>query len=514
MGDTMFVNREQELEVLRRLFDARLKGSSFHVLVYGLRRVGKTALIDEFLRDKRGFRVDCSYVSHGTDLFRAMFHEILSLEGEGFPVRPNELRSPALRKYYPYFERPLEDSLEMLRQAFFLINEYAREVDHLVVALDEFHGLVENISLLTPGAPAEVLRSRVLWMVRDALQRSPSNMFWILCTSAGFLMEEYGRADSAFLEMFQKLEVGPLPERASAELVRANLSNMGVSFSEDAVLEISRISGGIPAIINEITAALATEREISGTVVRKRVRELLERGEFDDFFEAYISFIADWSKWSKQTILKVLRCIAEGKTTPKEIARVSGMKPSTVANMLVDLKKKHVITESKEIRYPLLREWLLARPHPPFGIPRRELLMMHLGITFESYCRELFQRIKETVSIEDEDKMFLGTRQRLEIPPVVEVKSGEDADILVITEKGVLVIEVKSGVISKRDVEKLDEKADKYGNVISKIIIAMRGALPSAIAECIKRKITILTADAINALAGKVRMPKLPRIKP
>ncbi|MHA1593234.1 MAG: hypothetical protein ACTSXX_00690, partial [Candidatus Baldrarchaeia archaeon] len=88
------------------------------------------------------------------------------------------------------------------------------------------------------------------------------------------------------------------------------------------------------------------------------------------------------------------------------------------------------------------------------------------------------------------------------------------ADILVITEKGVLVIEVKSGVISKRDVEKLDEKADKYGNVISKIIIAMRGALPSAIAECIKRKITILTADAINALAGKVRMPKLPRIKP
>jgi len=403
----LFVDRRRELEFLERLFVARLRGSDFHVLVYGLRRIGKTSLLDEFLRNKHGFRVDCSHFSHGMDLFRAFFAELLSLEGKSVPVNLDEVESPTLRKYFPYFERPLEDSLEMLRHAFALINEYAREVEHLVVVLDEFHGLVENISLLTPGAPAEVLRSKVLWIVRDGLQRSPNNVFWILCTSAGFLVEEYGRADRAFLEMFQTLEVGPLPEEASAELARRNLINMNVDFSEDAVSEISRISGGVPAIINRITAALATERRISGTIVIERVREMLEQGEFDDFFEAYISFVADRSKWSKQTILKILRCLAEERVTPKEIARESGMKPSTIANILVDLKKKRVITESREIRYPLLREWLLARPHPPFGVPRRDLLMVHLGITFESYCRELFRRIKKPISIEDEDKMFL-----------------------------------------------------------------------------------------------------------
>lgn len=46
----MFVAREHELEVLERLYDS----DSFEMVVlYGRRRVGKTALIDEFVKDKR-----------------------------------------------------------------------------------------------------------------------------------------------------------------------------------------------------------------------------------------------------------------------------------------------------------------------------------------------------------------------------------------------------------------------------------------------------------------------------
>jgi len=46
-----FVDRDNELEALNRLLD---KKSAALVLLYGRRRVGKTRLVQEFLRGKRG----------------------------------------------------------------------------------------------------------------------------------------------------------------------------------------------------------------------------------------------------------------------------------------------------------------------------------------------------------------------------------------------------------------------------------------------------------------------------
>ena len=46
----MFVGREHELDVMRRLYDRR----GFEMIVlYGRRRIGKTSLIEEFVKDKR-----------------------------------------------------------------------------------------------------------------------------------------------------------------------------------------------------------------------------------------------------------------------------------------------------------------------------------------------------------------------------------------------------------------------------------------------------------------------------
>lgn len=46
----LFVDRESEMESLQREYDR--KGSSL-VVMYGRRRVGKTTLISEFIKDKR-----------------------------------------------------------------------------------------------------------------------------------------------------------------------------------------------------------------------------------------------------------------------------------------------------------------------------------------------------------------------------------------------------------------------------------------------------------------------------
>ena len=46
-----FVNRQKEMKTLNREFE---KNSSFTV-IYGRRRVGKTTLIKEFIKDKKAF---------------------------------------------------------------------------------------------------------------------------------------------------------------------------------------------------------------------------------------------------------------------------------------------------------------------------------------------------------------------------------------------------------------------------------------------------------------------------
>ena len=46
-----FVNREKEMETLNREYK---KENSF-VVIYGRRRVGKTTLIKEFIKDKKAF---------------------------------------------------------------------------------------------------------------------------------------------------------------------------------------------------------------------------------------------------------------------------------------------------------------------------------------------------------------------------------------------------------------------------------------------------------------------------
>lgn len=49
-GEGMFIGREKELHVLDKLY----KSNQFEfVVIYGRRRVGKTALINQFIGDKK-----------------------------------------------------------------------------------------------------------------------------------------------------------------------------------------------------------------------------------------------------------------------------------------------------------------------------------------------------------------------------------------------------------------------------------------------------------------------------
>ncbi|MHA1616385.1 MAG: AAA family ATPase [Candidatus Njordarchaeales archaeon] len=492
----IFVDREEELRKLEKLLNLRLSGTQTFVLLYGLRRVGKTTLIDKFLRSKKGVRIDCGSMVSGSDFFRGIYSALSDLGKE----------NNALTRYRGLYEAPLDDDIEMINQAFDLLNEFVKSMNYLVVAFDELHGFIENYARLR-GERYLVARERILWVLRNNLRESDIKIFFIIVTSAGFLFEEYGRADRAFMGLFHRVRIDPLSIEHSEELARKLLDMAGVEYSREVIREIARLSGGIPKVIELLVGLIIGKEKVSLNNLIEKVREALIRGDFDDFFEAYINFVADYSRWDKTTILRILRCLAE-KKKPKEISAVTRIKYYTVLNILADLRKKHVITKNNEIAYPLLKEWLLAGKHPPSGKRRIDLLMQSLGITYEAYIRELLRSINKRIVIEGEE-LFFGTTDKLVIEPIDKVETTDEIDFIAHQKTCQYVIgKVKLGTMTKNDIAKLLRKKEELG-IEAKAVIIAKNADPVAIAEATRRKVVIISHEAINQIARKIGKPSI-----
>ena len=77
----MFVGRERELEVLNRLYDS---GSFEMPVIYGRRRVGKTRLISEFVKDKRAIYVQARRTNAEANL--ALVSDAITAFAAGAPM--------------------------------------------------------------------------------------------------------------------------------------------------------------------------------------------------------------------------------------------------------------------------------------------------------------------------------------------------------------------------------------------------------------------------------------------
>jgi AAA+ ATPase superfamily predicted ATPase len=167
-----FVNRKDELARLEEWWSRPGAGMG---IVWGRRRVGKTALIEEFAEGQRS-------VFH-TGSGRPPAAELEALSRAAAPLLGDGVRDLAARPFADW-----DDALEALAQA-------ARE-EPLLLVLDEWPAIAET----TPGLPALI---RAAW---DRL-RSRTKLKLLLCGSAVRVMEAmqeeraplYGRLDLALL---------------------------------------------------------------------------------------------------------------------------------------------------------------------------------------------------------------------------------------------------------------------------------------------------------------------------
>lgn len=364
-----FYCREEELRKLNKRYD----GGQFEcIIIYGRRRVGKTALINEFCRDKPTIFFSALNTT-GKENLEALSKTILGFERQG-GESGLEFKS---------YDAALEELTKLSKER------------RIVFVIDEYPYLAKAMPAI----------SAMLQHVIDH-KWNESKLFLILCGSSMSFMENqvlgqesplYGRRTGQF-----KIEALDYKETA---VFHPNLSN-----EENSL--IYGITGGIPHYINKLD-------------VRNNVDEAL----LENFFDRSSYLYEEPENLLKQELREpaiynaIIRAIADGASRLNDITTKVGEENSVVSKYLKTLinlgivKKETPVTEKpgKKTIYLLadyfFRFWYRFVPINMSAIDSgritknyqnaiRKNLPDYMGLTFEKMCQDYLLYYAETLPIE------------------------------------------------------------------------------------------------------------------
>lgn len=353
----MFYCRETELRKLNsRFWDGKFEC----IVIYGRRRIGKTALINEFCRDKPTIFFSALDAT-GQENLRTLSRAIMEYE------RPGAERAPEFRDYADALE-------EITRLA-------ARQ--RLVFVIDEYPYL----------AKAKPAISSMLQHLIDH-SWSSSGLFLILCGSSMSFMENqvlghesplYGRRTGQFkIEALTYRETAVFHPELTAE--------------ENAL--IYGITGGVPHYINKL--------DVRGSVDEALLTNLFDRSSY--LFEEPENLLKQELR-EPAIYNSIIKAIAEGASRLNDISMKTGIETGPCSKYMKTLlslgiiKKETPITEKpgKKTIYLLedqfFRFWYRFVPQNILAVTSGKIgtiypqavgshLSDYMGLTFEKMCRD------------------------------------------------------------------------------------------------------------------------------
>ncbi|MBI4121787.1 MAG: ATP-binding protein [Parcubacteria group bacterium] len=284
----LFINREEELGVLHEAWG---RNAANLYVVYGKRRVGKTELIRQFIKDKPAVyyladkRSQRDQLAELGRLFGAQFSDFL-VEKQGFT-----------------------DWLDVLR--------YLKEkaVSPFIFAVDEFTYLVEGDksipSVFQKGWDEYLKDSKVTLIL------SGSSISMMESEVLGYSSPLYGRRSGQIL-------VQPLNFQNSWKFFP------GLSFKE--FLEIFSVTGGMPAYLLQIDPAQNLRANLTEKIFAKAA-----------FLHSEVEFLLREELREPRYYLSILRAISFGKTKFGEIVNETGIEKSNLTKYLGTLEQLKLI---------------------------------------------------------------------------------------------------------------------------------------------------------------------------
>ncbi len=353
----MFWGREYELSEMNKRYT---EGSFECIVIYGRRRIGKTALINTFCEDKPTIFFSSLHASsnENLDAFSKAVHEYKNQEAIAYPS-------------YKSYEDALDEITRLSAE------------DRIVLVIDEYPYLA--------NAEASI-SSRIQHLIDHKWQSS--KLFLILCGSSMSFMENqvlgyesplYGRRTAQF-------KIRPLDYR------EVRLFAPGKSLEEHAL--IYGITGGIPHYINKLEG-----------------NENIDSSLLHNFFNPASYLFEEPENLLKQELREpsmynsIITAIAGGASKANEIASKVGVDSGSCAKYLKVLlglgivKKETPITEKigKKTIYIIednfFRFWYRFVPknissiqanrfERIYDIVIKQQLLDYMGLVFEQMCRE------------------------------------------------------------------------------------------------------------------------------
>ena len=368
-----FIGRKRELQVLEQAWRSPKSG---FIPIYGRRRVGKSELILQFLRDKPAL-----YVVGKQAPASLQIREFLEQAADFF-------KEPLLAGY------PARD----WAQALDLVLDRRADGQKIVLVLDEFQWIVEGAQELP-----SVLQER--W---DRHWQHSNDVLLILCGSfVGFMERQVlGRRSPLFGRRTAQILLQPFDYREAA------LFHPNYSLVDRAKTYF--VCGGIPYYLRAFSRQRSFEMNLASLLLDQHSAlfhepDFLLRQELRDV-ESYFA---------------VLLAVAEGQSVPGDIARVSGIAPSSLPYYLKQLVELQYLSrryplvsggkKNRAVRYvlsdPLLRFWFrfvfpeqsrIRRlgPQKAFRQLVRPQLDAYFGSCFERLCREALPDIYQREGVE------------------------------------------------------------------------------------------------------------------
>ena len=305
----MIIGRENELKTLNNIF----KKNKFECLImYGRRRVGKTTLINEFVKNKKNIFY-AALSSNSYDNLKA-----LSLE---------------LKKYLKQSDKSIYSDYEAILDTIYEISKKER----VVFVIDEFPYLAESEKKFT-----SLLQHYIDKKFREI------KLFIILCGSSMSFMEKKVLSEKSplFGRRTAQIKIEPLDYKKTA------LFNKKISFENNAL--VYGITGGLPHYINELN-----------------VKNDIKNALLENFLNSSSYLFGEPENILMQELREpnnynaIINQIANGATKLSEIsnkARIDMPQCSKYINILIklDILKKNypIIGDSKKKSFYKLKDFL------------------------------------------------------------------------------------------------------------------------------------------------------------
>lgn len=351
----MLIGRENELNTLNRIY----KRNKFECIVmYGRRRVGKTTIINEFVKNK-----ECIFYAA---LESNSFDNLKSLSYE-------------LKSYLKQSDKSIYTDFEAVFDTIYELSKKKR----IVFVIDEFPYLAESEHKITS-------------LLQHYIDKKFKNtkLFLILCGSSMSFMEQkvLGEKSPLFGRRTAQLKIEPLDYK------KTSIFNKKLSFENNAL--VYGITGGVPHYINELD-------------VKNNIKDSL----LENFLNSSSYLYAEPENILRQELREpynynaVISQIANGSTKLSEIsdkARIDMPQCSKYINILTKLdiiKKNHsIIGTSKKKSYYRLKDYMFrfwyyfvqpnmtlinsGRMRNAYNEVVESYITNYMGEIFEEICRQ------------------------------------------------------------------------------------------------------------------------------